>query len=231
MRQENASGARSDGYEADGRSGGYGQSGSRGGYGAEGRSGGYSQSGSRGGYEADGRAGGYGQSEQSGGYGADGHAGGPGMDSRSGGNSSRKPARDEGIRRSQRLLLTWLIENPELFDKINGIITAEDFVEDLYHQVAQLVFQSHAAGNLNPAAILNRFINDEDQYREVAALFNASLKETLNNEEQKKAFAETVIRVKKHSLDTASRKAKDISALQEIIKQQAALKQLHISLD
>ena len=149
----------------------------------------------------------------------------------SGTSRPRKPTREDGIRRSQRLLLTWLIENPELFDKIKGIITAEDFVEDLYHQVAKMVFEGHEAGNLNPAAILSRFINDEDQYREVAALFNASLKESLSNEEQKKAFEETVIRVKKHSLDTASRRAKDISALQEIIKQQAALKQLHISLD
>ena len=145
--------------------------------------------------------------------------------------TGRKQEREDGIRRSQRLLLTWLIENPALFDKIKGIITADDFVEDLYHQVAVMVFEGHEAGNVNPAGILSRFINDEDQYKEVAALFNASLKESLNNEEQKKAFAETVMKVRKNSLDTASRNAKDIAQLQEIIKQQAALKQLHISLE
>ena len=145
--------------------------------------------------------------------------------------TGRKQEREDGIRRSQRLLLTWLIENPALFDKIKGIITADDFVEDLYHQVAVMVFEGYEAGNVNPAGILSRFINDEDQYKEVAALFNASLKESLNNEEQKKAFAETVMKVRKNSLDTASRNAKDIAQLQEIIKQQAALKQLHISLD
>ena len=145
--------------------------------------------------------------------------------------TGRKQEREDGIRRSQRLLLTWLIENPALFDKIKGIITADDFVEDLYHQVAVMVFEGHEAGNVNPAGILSRFINDEDQYKEVAALFNASLKESLNNEEQKKAFAETVMKVRKNSLDTASRNAKDIAQLQEIIKQQAALKQLYISLD
>ena len=145
--------------------------------------------------------------------------------------TGRKQEREDGIPRSQRLLLTWLIENPALFDKIKGIITADDFVEDLYHQVAVMVFEGHEAGNVNPAGILSRFINDEDQYKEVAALFNASLKESLNNEEQKKAFAETVMKARKNSLDTASRNAKDIAQLQEIIKQQAALKQLHISLD
>ena len=145
--------------------------------------------------------------------------------------TGRKQEREDGIRRSQRLLLTWLIEDPALFDRIKDIITADDFVEDLYHQVAVMVFEGHEAGNVNPAGILSRFINDEDQYKEVAALFNASLKESLNNEEQKKAFAETVMKVRKNSLDSASRNAKDIAQLQEIIKQQAALKQLHISLD
>lgn len=143
----------------------------------------------------------------------------------------RKKEKDDGSRRSQRLLLTWLIENPELFRKIEGIVSADDFREDLYHQVAVMVFEGHARGDVNPAGILNHFINDEEQYKEVAALFNASLKESLDNEEQKKAFSETVIKVRKHSLDEASRNAKDITELQEIIKAQSALKNLNISLD
>ncbi len=143
----------------------------------------------------------------------------------------KKKEKDDGSRRSQRLLLTWLIENPELFSKIEGIVSADDFREDLYHQVAVMVFEGHARGDVNPAGILNHFINDEEQYKEVAALFNASLKESLDNEEQKKAFSETVIKVRKHSLDEASRNAKDITELQEIIKAQSALKDLNISLD
>lgn len=146
-------------------------------------------------------------------------------------DSRKKKEKDDGIRRSQRLLLTWLIERPELFEKIKGIVDAEDFKEPLYHQVAQMVFEDHEKGNLNPAAILNHFINDEEQYKEAAALFNASLQESLNNEEQKKAFLETVLKVKKNSLDEASRKATDIGQLQQIIREQAALKTLKITID
>lgn len=145
--------------------------------------------------------------------------------------TGKKPDREDGIRQSQRLLLTWLIENPELFDKIQGVITADDFVEELYHQVAVQVFEGHEKGNLNPAAILNYYINDEDQYRQVAALFNASLGDSLGNEEQKKAFAETVYKVKKNSLDVAGRNAGNIEELQRIIREQANLKKLHITLD
>ena len=153
-----------------------------------------------------------------------------------GGGTSRGPGgkkkdKEEGIRQSERLLLTWLIEEPKLFDKIQGIIGPEDFVKPLYREAAEEVFKAHENGEVNPAAILNHFIDDEGSYREVAALFNASLEESLSNEEQKKAFSETVKRIKKSSLDDRIRKAADLDELQRLIKEQAGLASLHISLD
>lgn len=143
----------------------------------------------------------------------------------------RKKDREEGIRQSERLLLTWLIEDPRLFDRIEGIIGPEDFVKPLYRRAAQMVFEGHKNGEVNPAAILNHFIDDEGNYKEVAALFNASLSDSLSNEEQKKAFADTVMKVKKSSLDYQSRTASDLNELQRIIREQAELANMHISLD
>ncbi len=143
----------------------------------------------------------------------------------------QKKDKEDGIKKSQRLLLTWLIERPELFEKIEGVIGPEDFVDELYQEVAGMVFEEHKKGNINPAQILNRFIEGEEQYREVAALFHASLAESLNNEEQKKAFSETVKKIKKNSLEVQSRRATDIAQLQKIIRQQSELANLKISLD
>ena len=47
----------------------------------------------------------------------------------------------------------------------------------------------------------------------------------------KKAFAETVYKVKKNSLDMAAKHAGSMEALQKIIREQAELKKLRISLD
>lgn len=145
--------------------------------------------------------------------------------------AGRKKEKDEGIRRSERLLLTWLIEEPALFDKIEGIIGPEDFLKPLYRQAAEMVFESHKKGGVNPAAILNHFIDDEGSQKEVAALFSATFEDSLSNEEQKKAFADTVLKIKKNSLDDKSRNAKDLDELQSIIREQAGLVNLHISLD
>ena len=78
---------------------------------------------------------------------------------------------------------------------------------------------------------MNRFIDDEGNYKEVAALFNASLEESLNKEEQKKAVAETVRRIKKNSLDDQIRRASDLNELQRLIREQAGLSSLVITLE
>ncbi len=144
--------------------------------------------------------------------------------------TEEKKERPDGVRQSQRILLTWLIEDKRVYGAVKGIIGPEDFTEVLYQKVAAMVFEGLQSGHLEPAGILSHFINDEEEYKEVAALFNTSLSE-LTKEEREKAFSETVKRVKRHSLEEKSRNVTEIAALQELIKEQANLNQLHISLN
>ena len=52
----------------------------------------------------------------------------------------------------------------------------------------------------------------------------------MSKAEKEKALNETVIRIKKNSLDNKSRKATDVKELQEIMKQQQQLRSVHIYL-
>ncbi len=210
--------------------GGYARGEGSSGYAGGGRKGGYARGEGSSGYAGGGRKGGYARGEGSSGYAGEGK-GGYAVENGWRGKGGQKKDKDEGSRKSQRLLLTWLIEYPKLFEKIKDVVSPADFVEPLYRQVAEMVFAGQSQGNVNPAAILNHFIDDEEQYRQVAALFHASVKGELTSQEQKKAFLETVIKVKKNSLDQASRQARDMDELQRIIKEQAALRSLNISLD
>ncbi|WOO35426.1 DNA primase [Anaerocolumna sp. AGMB13020] len=140
----------------------------------------------------------------------------------------------EGMRQSQRILLTWLIDDLRLFEKIKGIITPRDFTEDLYKQAAELLFdQYEKEGKVTPAKILNHFESKEEQ-KEAAALFSLELSSEMGSKEKEKALNETVQRIKKNSLDKQSKEAieqNDIQTLQGIIKEQTGLQKLHISLD
>lgn len=138
---------------------------------------------------------------------------------------------DDGIKKSQKILLTWLIEDTKLFSKILGILEPKDFREPLYNQVATMLFDQYKNEHtVTPAKIINYFESKEEQ-NEVASLFNTTLQEEMNQTEREKALNETVLRIKKNSLDYASKHATDIKELQEIIKEQANLQKLHISLN
>ena len=84
---------------------------------------------------------------------------------------------------------------------------------------------------MEPAQILDHFINDDEEYREVAQLFHTQLSGTLTQEETDKALTDTVRRVKKNSLEEKGRSVKDFQELQEILKEQKALDHLSITLE
>ena len=149
--------------------------------------------------------------------------------------SGGKEEKEDGHIKSQRLLLTWLIDHKELFTQISRYITPEDFTKDLYRKVATLLFEQYEKGEVNPAQIMNYF-TEEEEHREAASLFHTRIKELTTKQEEEKAIKETIIRVKSYSIDEATKKLAptDIQGLQRLMNAKKALQdlqKLHISID
>jgi DNA primase len=141
---------------------------------------------------------------------------------------------EENAKKSQRLLLTWLTDYPNLYGKIKKYISPDDFTVELYSQVAKRMFEDIEAGNLNPASIINMFEDEKDQ-SEAASLFTTNLPTLETDQEKEKAFHDILVSVKKNSYDYYSaRSGVDISALSKVIEGKKSLEELgrlHISLD
>ena len=140
--------------------------------------------------------------------------------------------------KAQKLMLTWLVTYPGIFDTVEKYLSPGDFIVPLYHEVAEMLFEQHAQGDVNPARLLNSFTDSEEQ-REVASLFNATIHlETV--EEQERAFSDTLIRIKQESLAEKNKNwdPTDMAGLQELVKAKKELEdlgrkrqQLHISFE
>ena len=144
-------------------------------------------------------------------------------------------SKEDAQLQSQKILLTWLIENNQIFAQIKKYITPEDFTKELYKSVANLLYEQYEAGDVNPAKIMNHFM-DEEEHREVASLFHTRIQKLTTKEEQEKALKETIIRVKTHSVDEATRllDPTDIAGLQRLMaakRNLQDLQKLHISID
>ncbi|MDD6572873.1 MAG: DNA primase [Thermoflexaceae bacterium] len=143
-----------------------------------------------------------------------------------------KKAKDDGVKKAQKILLTWLIDEPEIYGKIKQYISVDDFIEPLYHDVAAKLFEQLENGRLNPASIISTY-ESEEEHKEVAGLFNEELSRDLSLLEREKALNETIIKVKKNRVDFRSRNATTADELKELVREQAELNKLskmHISL-
>lgn len=144
-------------------------------------------------------------------------------------NNKRVTAEDS-MRQASKLLLTWMIEDTRLFQKLNGIMSEKDFDGELYQAVAGMLFtQYKEQGQVIPAKIINQFESKEEQ-NEVASLFSTTFQEEMSMLEKEKALNDLVYRIKKYSLEIRSRNVTDIEQMQSLIKEQADLQKLHISL-
>ena len=140
----------------------------------------------------------------------------------------RNRKKEDGMKQSQKLLLTWLSEDTGLFEKIRGRIGPGDFTEEIYHRAAEILFaQYEADGAVNPAGIVSIFEKEEDQ-REIAAIFHARVPDEMTKEDRKKAMRETVLRVKENSIRQRSQALApdDMEGMMQLIADKRALEQL-----
>lgn len=131
----------------------------------------------------------------------------------------------------QKLLLTWLVNDTELFGVLDGIIDEQDFFGEGYKEVAQALFKQYRDnGSVNPAAIVNQFDDIEGQ-RLVADILQTELSIDMNIEEKERAINDVVKKTKLDRIDyELTKNPEDMAKFQELIMMKAKVSKLHISL-
>lgn len=131
------------------------------------------------------------------------------------------------IRRNQRILITWISDEPRIYDIVKKYISPDDFTDRMYAEVARQLYADLERGKFNPAAIVSTF-EDEDEQSAVAALFNTNL--VLDDENDRaKALHDVIYMVKKSSVearaadgnvdaDSITRRIADKQALENLRK-------------
>ena len=146
----------------------------------------------------------------------------------------KKGSPEDKAKRAQQMLISWLAEEPGLYEKVKKYLSPQDFTVDLYRAVAEKLFQSLEQGTMNPAGMISTFESEEDQ-REIAALFSVSLPSVETGAEKGKAFRDILLSVKQNSYAYhTAHMGTDMSALAQAIEGRKALEELaktHISLD
>ena len=117
--------------------------------------------------------------------------------------AGQQKKKESAAEKALKLMLTWLVTYPGIFDTVEKYIQPSDFVVPLYRQVAEMLYQQHRDGDVNPARLMNAFIDSEEQ-REVSSLFNATI-HLETPEEQNSPFTDAEIMIKDESMKVRNR--------------------------
>ncbi len=149
------------------------------------------------------------------------------------GINSKNNKEDMG-KRAQRLLITWITDEPDVYPIVKKYISPQDFTVELYKKVVERLFAELDGGQYNPAGIISMF-TDEEEHREAAELFNTKLQQVETKQEKEKALHDILYAVKKNSYEYyTAMLGTDVTALTKVVEGKKALEELsktHISLN
>lgn len=171
----------------------------------------------------------------------------------------KQEKKDEPLLKKQKILLTWLADEPSVYGKIKKYIGPGDFSEGIYQKAAAKLFDALESGQPpSPSAIMAALQADrdtgEEEQKEIAALFCTKISDHLRQVmgirevdiedkaaefdtrgEKEKALHDIIVSIKNASLKREMEKGSgDKNAFSHIIEAKKALQELqktHISLD
>jgi len=130
---------------------------------------------------------------------------------------------DEGM------LVSFIADNPSLFDKLKGYIDLEDFEDAEVREIAAAMYKEYKEkGTVSPSAIISGYEEVAMQER-VSRMFSVSSEQGLTPDELETAINELVKRIMLANID---RKLRDVSTTNrmELIKKRNSINSIYIRL-
>lgn len=102
--------------------------------------------------------------------------------------------------KTERLLITWMINEIELFESLKGILTPDDFFEPVYHAIVEELFEQYERDKqITPAAIVNHY-QSKEEHEKVSAIMQQDFDMTITNDEKSKVVTDLVRTIRLRSI-------------------------------
>lgn len=148
-----------------------------------------------------------------------------------GDHSAGVPGRPETKdNKTAKLLLTWLVNRPELFARLDGVVSEADFEPGIYRTVADKLYSQYREKHkVEPAVVVNTFQDVEEQ-RLVAGMLQTDLAIDMTEEEVGNAITEVVKKIKLASIKKQLESENDMMKVQQLIKDRKKIEKFKVIL-
>lgn len=133
--------------------------------------------------------------------------------------------------KSERLLISWLINENVLFNRLMDIISPNDFLEPVYHEVVRELYEQYQRdGKVTPAAIMNHY-QSKEEHEKVSAIMQQDFDIEVSQNEKSKVITDLVKTVKLRSIEYQLSKSKgDLEKQSQLIMEKVQIGKLKIIL-
>ncbi len=144
---------------------------------------------------------------------------------------TRQPHKIENkVIQSQHMLLTYICDNPSIYNKVKDYLKVEDFTDELSQRVARHMFKTIEDNTFKPAALIDEFA-DSDESNAVAKIVNSEkIDITEETDNKDKAFNDALKNILRDNNKRLLNTTDDLSEIQRLMKEQNEIEQIHISL-
>ena len=139
----------------------------------------------------------------------------------------KKDETKTALAQCQKMVLSFLAEEPSFYDNVSDVIDESDFCLPPYDKAAQLLFSQLKAGKVNPNSIINAF-EESDVQEEVTDIFHDSFLKDISESDLQKTINDCIIRIRKNSIETQLDGVQDVSRIVELKKEQERLQKFNI---
>ena len=142
-----------------------------------------------------------------------------------------KKVKESASEKSQKLLLGFMADEPQLFSQLSAWISESDFTHPFYRELATKLFAALRQGKADIATLLNDYVEDLDKEKQAAAIFHTNqFAEQLSAQERDRAIIDCIRSIKKDAADQRLRQSTSAEELQAAMREKAELQRLKLSI-
>ncbi len=136
----------------------------------------------------------------------------------------KKKEPETAVQKSERQLITWLSEKPEIIELVKKYIREEDISDEICRRVLGMVYAQQPVNQ-----ILDSFREDEAAYQRVVAMFNGNLlPEDINEYDFKRGLEDIIRNIRLHALNAQIEAETDGQKLTALFKEQSEIESLRL---
>ena len=136
----------------------------------------------------------------------------------------KKKEPETAVQKSERQLITWLSEKPEIIELVKKYIREEDISDATCRRVLGMVYAQQPVNQ-----ILDSFREDEAAYQRVVAMFNGNLlPEDINEYDFKRGLEDIIRNIRLHALNAQIEAETDGQKLTALFKEQSEIEGLRL---